>query len=321
MLDFDELGGSMTGIVLHLLGRGPPHKICLVLIHKQCIFHVRKVHACFSRVGNLASRSKCIFCVTSTTAFTHTDTRHFSYFFPPFLLKDPRLISRTRKLIDPVFLAHLLALMDFGQHSPISSSSNDQSPPVEVPSNGSTSSHKRRAGRKKFRETRHPVFRGVRQRGSGKWVCEVREPSKKSRIWLGTFACPEMAARAHDVAALALRGRAAVLNFPESAWRLPRAESSLPKDIQRAAAKVAEAFSSSPVKSSSKFTRDDDDDHDDEGVSTPDQVFLDDEALFNMPSLLANMAEGLLIPPPTMQNELNWDDMDCHMDLSLWSEE
>ncbi|CAN1186248.1 Dehydration-responsive element-binding protein 1F [Linum perenne] len=201
---------------------------------------------------------------------------------------------------------------------------------------------KKKAGRRVFRETRHPVYRGVRKRNGDKWVCELRKPQGKTRVWLGTYPTAEMAARAHDVAALTFRGKSACLNFADSAWRLPLPTSNDSKDVRLAAGRAAEMFrphvedSGSGSGSSLSPAAVADVDAATEAAAEEcwwSEVssgggnvdnYVDEE--LNMPRLLWEMAEGLLLSPPPSYGGLeqsgNYDDWSYNGggdDWSLWS--
>ncbi|KAF2313226.1 hypothetical protein GH714_009862 [Hevea brasiliensis] len=157
-----------------------------------------------------------------------------------------------------------------------------------------TSRPKRRSGRRIFRETRHPVFRGVRKRNGNRWVCELREPNKKSRLWLGTYPTPEMAATAHDL--LEMLG------------------------IRRAAKEAAELFPTPEFQGDDLITVKRSSVIEDSSEASRDALYIDEDEVFNMPRLLVDMAQGLLLSPPHFEADgTEWNSLETDVDISLWS--
>ncbi|XP_038905599.1 ethylene-responsive transcription factor ERF026-like [Benincasa hispida] len=160
---------------------------------------------------------------------------------------------------------------------------------------------------------RHDQYKGIRCRSS-KWVSEIREPRKTTRIWLGTYPTPEMAAAAYDVAALALKGCNAVLNFPDSIGSYPVPASTSPADIRIAAAAAA-ALRKVDDQGESNY-------HSSHYQCPPTNEFVDEEALFGMPNLLVDMAEGMLLSPPRISSSPSRHDYyswNSSGDGNLWS--
>ncbi|KAF2572039.1 hypothetical protein F2Q70_00001552 [Brassica cretica] len=171
------------------------------------------------------------------------------------------------------------------------------------------------------RRKKHPVYRGIRCR-SGKWVSEIREPKKTTRVWLGTYTTPEMAAAAYDVAALALKGREAVLNFPESVGSYPLPVSSSAAHIRMAAAtaaatvgaEAAAAAANAAVKGGEKEVEEVA-----EVVGSSAMEFVDEEELLNMHGLLEEMAKGMMVAPPWIGSPPSDDSPENSQEESLWS--
>uniref|UniRef100_A0ACD5YFV1 Uncharacterized protein n=1 Tax=Avena sativa TaxID=4498 RepID=A0ACD5YFV1_AVESA len=212
-----------------------------------------------------------------------------------------------------------------------------------------TTPPKRPAGRTKFKETRHPVYRGVRRRGNaGRWVCEVRVPGQRGeRLWLGTYLTAESAARAHDAAMLGLLGRSAsaCLNFADSEWRLNvtgplsdlagvrrAALAAVANFLRREAASGAtnvpteeldtSSASSDNAGGSSATSQPYDDGTFDFEVPAgmgSDMFDLDMSGEMDVGTYYADLAEGLLLEPPPQHAGACWDTGDGGADPPLWS--
>ncbi|OWM79507.1 ethylene-responsive transcription factor ERF027 [Punica granatum] len=173
----------------------------------------------------------------------------------------------------------------------------------------------------------HPNYRGVRSR-SGKWVSEIREPRKTTRIWLGTYPTPDMAAVAYDVAALALKGPEATVNFPELVHAYPVPASTSAADIRAAAGRAAAAREPKPeLKQNQPVQSQPEGDAGASSGSTmtatssaaAEQEFIDEEAILDMPNLLVDMAKGMLVSPPRMKSASPDDSPEDSDGGGLWS--
>ncbi|KAJ8771451.1 hypothetical protein K2173_026628 [Erythroxylum novogranatense] len=169
---------------------------------------------------------------------------------------------------------------------------------------------------------RHPCYKGIRSRG-GKWVSEIRQPRKTTRIWLGTYPTPEMAAAAYDVAAIALKGPETPLNFPESLSSYPIPISTSPSSIRVAASAAAATRlprSESEVSSdvgrveSEATVRDEI-----VGGESSGGEFIDEEMLLNMPNLLVDMAGAMMVSPPRINSHSSDDSPGISDAENLWS--
>nr|KYP55586.1 Dehydration-responsive element-binding protein 1F [Cajanus cajan] len=148
-----------------------------------------------------------------------------------------------------------------------------------------------------------------------------------------------MAARAHDVAALALRGKFACLNFADSAWRLPLPASTNAKEIRRVAAEAAVAVAAEDscgnshavadceASSSDVSVAEDEDNNNNNnnnkalrGFCDLDEITMPDASGFaDMHEWLRSMAEEPLRSPTFVTYVRDWNFVEDDAEVSLWN--
>ncbi|GMJ06183.1 hypothetical protein HRI_004287500 [Hibiscus trionum] len=161
---------------------------------------------------------------------------------------------------------------------------------------------------------KHPMYRGIRYR-SGKWVSEIREPRKTTRIWLGTYPTPEMAAAAYDVAALALKGGEAAINLPAFVASYPLPASASSADIRKAAAEAAALLKKVETMSEIDIGAG----YEAKNEEMRKEEYVDEDAILNLPNLLVDMAQGMLVSPPRIASTPSDDSPENSDGESLWN--